>query len=95
MSRGQLTDKVKEIMQKEGFEGTVRELRLLPYMMVRLLDNANIDPSVVSSEERDILCKWKQDGKLSGISTDFGVTEDFFDKMIRVLKVGYLEDMII
>ena len=95
MSRGQLTDKVKEIMQKEGFDGTVRELRLLPYMMVRLLDNMNIDPSVVSSEERDILCKWKQEGKLSGISTDFGVTEDFFDKMIRVLKVGYLEDMII
>lgn len=95
MSRGKLTDKVKEVMQKEGFEGTVRELRLLPYIMVRLLDNRNLDPSVISSEEREILCKWKEEGKLSGITSNFGVTEDFLDKMIKVLKVGYLEDMII
>ena len=70
-------------------------LPLLGVGGMKVLELLNIDPSVISSEEREILCKWKQEGKLSGITTNFGVTEDFFDKMVRVLKVGYLEDMII
>ena len=28
-----------------------------------------------------------------GISSGFGVTEDFFNRMINVLKIGYLSEM--
>lgn len=91
--RGVLTEEVKKVMVENGFEGNVRELRLMPYMVYCLLDNINIEPHKITPEERSILAGWKEKGYLSGISSGFGVTEDFFNRMINVLKIGYLSEM--
>ena len=91
--RGVLTEEVRKVMIENGFEGNVRELRLMPYMIYCLLDNINIEPHKITPEERSILVSWKEKGYLSGISSGFGVTEDFFNRMINVLKIGYLSEM--
>lgn len=91
--RGVLTEEVRKVMIENGFEGNVRELQLMPYMVYCLLDNIDIAPSRIKPEERSILTGWKEKGYLSGISSGFGVTEDFFNRMINVLKIGYLSEM--
>ena len=91
--RGVLTEEVRKVMIENGFEGNVRELRLMPYIVYCLLDNIDLEPSKITPEERSILASWKGKGYLSGISSEFGVTEDFFNRMINVLKIGYLSEM--
>jgi len=93
--RGVLTDKVKKLSKElTGNEFRVWELRLLPYMMSRLMDNKNIEPQCVNEEERTILIGWKERGWLGGISSGYRVSSEFYDIMVAILKVGYCEDMI-
>lgn len=92
--RGALTDEVKKEMIKWGFDGTERELRLMPYIMCCLLDNTNIDPRRVNEDERRILISWKEKGWLSGISVDFAVSSYFEKAIHEILKIGYMSDVI-
>jgi hypothetical protein len=95
MARGALTDEVKELsVQLLGYEMSVRELRLLPYLMSCLMGNTNVEPRKINSEERDILIKWGKCGYLSDPSSDFAVSSKFYDIMVALLKVGYCSDMI-
>lgn len=94
MARGVLTDEVKAIMMQEGFDGNVKELRLLPYLLVKLLDNTNIEPSKIDSIERGILSKWQQKGWIDSPSTNFSASREFLHKMHKVLELGYLDEVL-
>lgn len=84
-------------MKENGFDGTVKELRLLPYVISRLLDNKPLVAEHLNGDEFVILCNWVDKGWI--VSEDFLkkliVTDDFFNKMVKVLKLGYLEDVVI
>ena len=93
--RGALTDQVKAITKYlTGAEFTVRELRLLPYLMHCLLDNSNVQPNKISAEERTILMEWQEKGWIDSPASDFKVTEWFYATMSIVLRVGYCSDSI-
>lgn len=95
MARGRLTDEVKELsMELLGYEITVRGLRLLPYIMLCLTDNINIDIARVSNEERAILLQWKKEGRLLDPASNFSVSSEFYDIICKLLKIGYCLDMI-
>lgn len=94
MARGVLTEEVMSLMKSLDFEGTVRELRLMPYLMVKLLDNRY--PSNISSEERKILIDWKTKSWIieDVLNESFVITENLLDRIYKVLKVGYCSDVL-
>lgn len=95
MPRGYLSEELKELMIKEGFEGHKVELRLLPYMMVTLLDNSYLDIRKLSGDEMSYIVNWAYNGFIKNQYTKLEVTEEFFDKMVKILKEGYLSDVLI
>ena len=96
MARGTLTKEVKKLSKELlGYEITVRELRMMPYIMYCLLDNCNIDPNKVNSEERAILMKWQKEERLSSPSSNFMVSAEFYDIICQILKIGYCSDCIL
>lgn len=96
MARGVLTDEVKELSKELfGYEFTVRELRMLPYLMHCLLDNANVNPNKINAEERAILMGWQKNNFLERPSAALAVSSEFYDKMCRMLKIGYCSEMLI
>ncbi len=96
MARGVLTDEVKQLSKELfGYDFTVRELRLLPYLMHCLLDNTNIDVIHITAEERAILMGWQKTGFLERPSVAFAVSGEFYDKLCKMLKIGYCSEMLI
>lgn len=95
MARGVLTEEVVSLMKSLDFEGTKDELRLMPYLMVKLLDNETLKN--ISQQERELLFDWKSRGWVlehSRSSDKFIVTEDFLDRVYKILKVGYCSDVL-
>lgn len=90
--RGQLTDRIKE-KSKElmGYEISMRELRLMPYVQYCLLNSENINPRKVNQEEREILSRWRKAGYIEGGASGFGVTKEFWDIMSEILFLGYVD----
>ena len=95
MARGKLTDEVKALSKELfGYEITVRELRLLPYILNCLVDNSNIDPAHINAEERKWFAKWRKEERMFTPSTALTVSPDFYDTICKILKVGYCSDML-
>lgn len=93
--RGQLTPYIKALSEEcFGYEITVAELRLLPYIQHCLMNDENIDPIRVNSKDREILMKWQKEGRLSSPSADLTITSDFYDVICRILKVAYCQHSI-
>jgi hypothetical protein len=94
MSRGKLTEKVKELLIQEDFEGTVVELRLLPYVMVKSLDNSSLDIEKLSGEEIYYLNQWAVKGWIKKPFDGLQISSEFYQKMVKILQEGYLKDVI-
>ena len=95
MARGRITVKVQELAKKLlGRDITVAELRLMPYVMLKLMDNHNVDPQHINGDERKVFAVWKEKNYIDNMSTSLSVSSEFYDIMVQILKVGYCEDMI-
>lgn len=60
MNRGMLTDEIKN---KYGID--TKELRLIPYFQYLLLNNMPVDRAKIDAEEREILKRWRDEGKIT------------------------------
>ena len=96
MGRGQLTEEVKRKLIAEGFEGTVTELRLMPYLLNCLMNNRLPDYDKMSKEERALLYDWtiKRMVVSCNTSSGFTVTEKLYDRMNDIVKLGYCDNVI-
>lgn len=90
MARGVLTPKVQEkAIQFLGREISVRELRLMPYVLNCLLNNDEIELVRINANEETILSMWIEAGfiKLSPLK----VTKPFYDFMNELVFISYIE----
>ena len=79
----------EEYKEKYGLEN-VTELRLVPYFQYLIVNQMSVDPSKISSEERQILSKWKQEGKIDySMSHSCSCTRSFWDWMNNILWDSY------
>lgn len=86
MDRGILTDDMKE---KYGI--TVKELRLLPYFQYLLMNSEPVDSRKIDSEERTILQKWRDEGKITfSMSEPCNCTLEFWNWMNEILWESYV-----
>ena len=80
--RGVLTPEVQEAAKNLlGYELTVRELRLMPYLQYTVMNDKRINPNHINLEEREILSKWR----------DVNVTKWFWLAMNEILFVAYVD----
>ena len=86
MSRGMLTE---ELINKYGI--TLKELRLIPYIQYLLVNHMAVDPKKIDTEEREILKKWRDEGKITFSCSDtVTTTREFWDYMNDVLWDSYI-----
>ena len=86
MSRGMLTE---ELTNKYNI--TVKELRLIPYFQYLLVNQMSVDPNKIDAEERKILKKWQDEGKITfSCSETVTATREFWDFMNDVLWDSYV-----
>lgn len=92
MGRGMLTQAVQDaaLVHLER-KITVRELRLMPYCISRLMDNANLDPNHISQEDREILSEWRKEEWISGGASDFEISPKFWDAITSIVYFGYID----
>lgn len=84
--RGCLT---KDLQEKYNI--SIKELRLLPYFQYLLMNEGKIDPNKIDSEERAILQKWRDEGKITfSMTSPCTCTREFWDWMNEILWYGYV-----
>jgi len=92
--RGQLTQRIKD-KSKElfGYELTVRQLRLIPYILNVMQNDKTIDRRRINDEEFDIIIQWENENHLtySVASCELTITKDFWDKANEILFLGYVD----
>lgn len=82
--RGILTEEAKK-----KYRITQKELRLLPYLQYLIMNHAPIDHAKIDSKEREILQKWKEEGKIEySCTSPCACTKEFWDWMHDVLWYG-------
>lgn len=87
MSRGMFTEELKE---KYGVNN-VKELRLLPYIQYLLVNHLSVDPNKIDSTEREILIRWRDEGKITFSCTEpMTTTKEFWDWLNEVMWVAYV-----
>ena len=90
--RGSLTqriiDKSKELL---GYEISVRELRLMPYIQYVMTNEQRIDPNHISPEEREVLSKWRKAGYIDGGASGLSITKEFWDNICEIIFLGYVD----
>ena len=92
-SRGALTDELKAFyLEKTKRELTIRELRLLPFLLHCGLNNGGIPSRNINAEEIVILESLDEVGFIfySRGSELVGITEEYFDIVCEILKHSYL-----
>lgn len=91
MSRGVLTDEIKKRSSELlGYEITVRELRLMPYIDYTIKNTQSIDGNRTNSEEREILRKWQDMNFITGTLAKLGLSKQFYDAMQEILWIAYV-----
>ena len=90
--RGQLTQRIKD-KSKEllGYEITVRELRLMPYIMYVMQNEQRLDLNRINQEEREIISKWRQAGHIEGGAGPMGITREFWNILCELVFLGYVD----
>jgi len=87
MSRGMLTEEIKK---KYGIT-TTKELRLIPYLQYLLVNNMPVDPYKIDNNEREILKKWRDEGKITFSYTEkITVSKAFWNWMNDVIWEAYV-----
>ena len=90
--RGMLTERVKaKTKELFGYEFTIKELRLLPYLQYVMMNTQILEPKHIDCEERKILSKWRKAGYVEGGASGMAITKEFWDKMNAVLWLGYVD----
>lgn len=91
--RGVLTPEVQVVAKNLlGYELTVRELRLMPYLQYTVMNDKRINPNHINQEEREILSKWREKGWMcGGAGSDVNVTKWFWLAMNEILFVAYVD----
>ncbi len=91
-TRGVLTQRIKD-KSKEllGYEISAKELRLMPYVQYQMMNAQRIDPSKISSEEREIWQIWKEAGYVDGGMSGMQMTKEFYDALCEILFLGYID----
>lgn len=85
-NRGVLTDEIKN---KYGI--TRKELRLMPYLQYLLVNQIPIDPRKIDQEEREILQKWRNEGKITFSMKDpCSATKEFWDQISDIIYDTYV-----
>ena len=66
MGRGMLTPEIQErATELMGRPISVAELRLMPYLGYLMVNNERLDPRRVNGDEREILAKWRDEGRIN------------------------------
>lgn len=90
--RGQLTDRIKtKSVELMGYEISVRELRLMPYIQNCVMNSKNIDPAHINAEEREILSLWRGKKYITGGASGLKITKEFWDIISEILFLGYVD----
>lgn len=90
--RGQLTDRIKtKSVELMGYEISVRELRLMPYIQNCVMNSINIDPAAINAEEREILSLWRGKRYITGGASGLKITKEFWDIINEILFLGYVD----
>ena len=91
--RGVLTPEVQAVAKNLlGYELTVRELRLMPYLQYTVMNDKRINPNHINQEEREILIKWRDKGWMcGGAGSHVNVTKWFWLAMNEILFVAYVD----
>ena len=86
MGRGCFTEDLKN-----KYNITLKQLRLLPYFQYLLMNNACVNPAKIDDEERKILAKWRDEGKITfSMLESCTCTKDFWDWMNEILWDSYV-----
>ena len=89
MSRGILTDELKN---KYGI--SLKELRLIPYFQYLLVNNMPVEPKKIDADERKILQKWRDEGKITfSCSQKVTATKEFWNWMNEILWDSYVPQL--
>ena len=89
--RGALTNSIKA-KSKEllGYEISLRELRLMPYIQFVMMNEQMIDPNRITQEERKILSEWRSKGYIKGGAGGLAITKEFWGAVCEILFLGYV-----
>lgn len=102
--RGQLTQRIKDkSMELLGYEMSIIELRLLPYIQYVLTNSQRLDPNAINEADRQILSKYVDRGFIiNGVTGKHGrpmiskgeklkVTHEFWGIITEILWLGYVD----
>lgn len=79
----------EELLNKYNITKT--ELRLMPYLQYCLMNRQSIDPRRISGEERKILSKWQDEGKITrSCINGCSITKEFWTTMNEILYEAYV-----
>ena len=86
MNRGEITEEIKE-----KYKMSYGEFRLIPYIQYLLVNREPVDPQKLSGEEREILQKWRDKGRLTfSMQEPLTVSREFWDIMNNFLWDSYV-----
>ena len=93
MGRGKLTEEIKNdpyIKNWLGYEITLKELRLFPYLQYLAVNDGKLDRAKITPSEMNIIKKLKDDGCLI---TEPRVipSKELWDLMCHVIYKGYVD----
>ncbi len=90
MARGILTNEVLRVSKvRLGYEITVRQLRLLPYIQYCMVNGEPMKRRSLNVEELSILENWVDEGLMKSSSGIPHVSNKFYRAICEILLVGY------
>lgn len=85
-TRGQLTE---EITSKYGI--SIMELRLMPYLQYLLVNHEPVNPAKMRNGEREILQRWRDEGKITFSCTEScTITKEFWNTISDIIFMSYV-----
>jgi hypothetical protein len=90
--RGQLTDRVQEKAKGLlGREISLTELRLIPYIVYTMVNDQRIDRAKINVDEREIVRRWQDEGRIEFSAPHLAVTKEFFDACNELLWLACVD----
>ena len=84
--RGEFTEELKA-----KYNINITELRLIPYFQYLLVNHSRVDPAKINESERQILQRWRDEGKITFSCSDpCTCTREFWDWMNNILWDSYV-----